>query len=85
MSSRDIQRCRRSATIGGGSETARERDIATYAARGETAKDIAARLFLSTRTVNNHLQNVYTKLGISGRRELADALGLTDPISEPGP
>jgi hypothetical protein len=35
--------------------TARERDIATYAARGETAKDIAARLFLSTRTVNNHL------------------------------
>jgi DNA-binding CsgD family transcriptional regulator len=61
--------------------SARERDIATYAAQGETAKEIAARLFLSTRTVNNHLQNVYTKLGISGRRELADALGLGEPLS----
>ena len=47
--------------------SARERDIATFAAQGETAKEIAARLFLSMRTVNNHLQNVYTKLGISGR------------------
>jgi len=60
--------------------SARERDVAKLAAQGESAKEIAARLFLSTRTVNNHLQNVYTKLGISGRRELADALGddLTD-------
>jgi len=62
--------------------SARERDIATYAARGESAKEIAARLFLSTRTVNNHLQNVYTKLGISGRRELAGALQLSEPFSE---
>jgi DNA-binding CsgD family transcriptional regulator len=54
--------------------TPRERDIATLAARGEPSKDIADRLFLSIRTVNNHLQNVYTKLGVTGRRQLATAL-----------
>ena len=46
--------------------TARERDIATLAAQGESSKEIAERLFLSVRTVNNHLQNVYSKLGVAG-------------------
>ena len=54
--------------------TARERDIATMAAQGESSKAIAERLFLSVRTVNNHLQNVYSKLGVTGRRQLAAAL-----------
>ena len=54
--------------------TARERDIATSAAQGESSKAIAERLFLSVRTVNNHLQNVYSKLGVTGRGQLADAL-----------
>ena len=58
--------------------TARERDIASLAARGRSGQEIADQLFLSVRTVNNHLQNVYSKLGISGRRQLAAAL------SEPG-
>jgi DNA-binding CsgD family transcriptional regulator len=62
--------------------TPRERDIATLAASGESSKDIADRLFLSVRTVNNHLQNVYSKLGVSGRRQLASALAeLTDVSS----
>jgi DNA-binding CsgD family transcriptional regulator/tetratricopeptide (TPR) repeat protein len=51
--------------------TRREREIATLAAEGASSKDIAAKLFLSTRTVDNHLQSVYGKLGISGRHELA--------------
>lgn len=51
--------------------TRREREIAALAAEGASSKDIAARLFLSTRTVDNHLQSVYGKLGISGRHELA--------------
>jgi DNA-binding CsgD family transcriptional regulator len=38
--------------------SAREREIASFAAQGETATEVAARLFLSKRTVNNHLQNV---------------------------
>jgi DNA-binding CsgD family transcriptional regulator len=57
--------------------TKRERDIATLAVQGQTAKEIAEQLFLSPRTVNNHLQSVYTKLGISGRAELAAALRTT--------
>jgi len=54
--------------------TARERDIATLAAQGESSKAIAARLFLSVRTVNNHLQSVYSKLGVTGRGQLAGVL-----------
>jgi len=62
--------------------TPRERDIATLAARGQSSKDIADRLFLSVRTVNNHLQSVYSKLGISGRRQLSSALADEDPIGQ---
>ena len=54
--------------------TPRERDVASLAARGASSREIADRLYLSVRTVNNHLQSVYSKLGISGRRELANAL-----------
>ena len=56
--------------------THRERDIAALAAQGESSKDIAARLYLSVRTVNNHLQSAYAKLGLSGRRQLAGALSI---------
>ncbi len=51
--------------------TRREREIAALASAGSSSKEIAAKLFLSTRTVDNHLQSVYGKLGISGRHELA--------------
>lgn len=50
--------------------TPREREIASLAAQGLSSNEIAQRLFLSPRTVNNHLQSTYTKLGIRGRREL---------------
>ena len=53
----------------------REREIAMLAAAGIASKDIADRLYLSVRTVNNHLQHAYTKLGVSGRVDLAQALG----------
>jgi DNA-binding NarL/FixJ family response regulator len=52
----------------------REREIATLAADGLSSKDIADRLYLSVRTVNNHLQNAYSKLGVSSRAELAQSL-----------
>jgi DNA-binding CsgD family transcriptional regulator len=54
--------------------TAREREIALLVADGLTSKEVAERLYLSARTVSNHLQNAYAKLGISKRTELADAL-----------
>jgi DNA-binding CsgD family transcriptional regulator len=54
--------------------TRREREIARLAADGASSKQIADRLFLSVRTVDNHLQNVYTKLGITSRARLRQAL-----------
>ena len=50
--------------------TKREREIAALAAQGISSNEIAERLFLSPRTVNNHLQATYAKLGIRGRGEL---------------
>lgn len=55
--------------------TPAERETAVLAAAGRSNKEIAAQLVLSTRTVENRLQRVYEKLGISGRAELAAELG----------
>ncbi|MFE0654559.1 AAA family ATPase [Streptomyces sp. NPDC059534] len=55
--------------------TNREREIALLAAKNSPSKDIAKDLVLSVRTVDNHLQRIYNKLGITTRNELADALG----------
>jgi DNA-binding CsgD family transcriptional regulator len=54
--------------------TIRERQIAKLAAVGVPSKEIADRLYLSARTVDNHLLRVYAKLGVAGRAELAGAL-----------
>ncbi len=58
--------------------TAREREIAVLAAARVRSKEVATRLGLSVRTVDNHLGNVFRKLGIQGRDELADALAAAD-------
>ncbi|MFG2769818.1 helix-turn-helix transcriptional regulator [Streptomyces sp. NPDC048350] len=50
--------------------TDRERDIAQLIGRGLTNREIAARLFVSSKTVEYHLSHVYQKLSLSGRREL---------------
>lgn len=54
--------------------TRREREVASLAAQGLSNSDIADRLVISLRTVENHLHAVYTKLGIAGRHELASIL-----------
>jgi DNA-binding CsgD family transcriptional regulator len=62
--------------MSGGPEglTRREREVAGLAAAGASSREIAAKLYLSVRTVDNHLQNVYGKLGVTSREELARIL-----------
>jgi DNA-binding CsgD family transcriptional regulator len=51
--------------------TAQEVHIAQLVAEGHTNRDVAGQLFLSPRTIEFHLRNVFRKLGISSRTELA--------------
>lgn len=50
--------------------TKRETQVARLAARGLTDVEIAAQLYISERTVGNHLYSIYRKLDINSRREL---------------
>ena len=54
-----------------GSLTPQELQIVRLAAQGLSNKDIAAQLFLSSRTVGHHLYKAYPKLGVASRSELA--------------
>jgi len=54
--------------------TPREAEIASRAARGESAKEIGAALRISWRTVSRHLSTIYTKLGVDSRHGLAEAV-----------
>lgn len=54
--------------------TTREHEVAHLAATGLTSREIAERLGVSVRTVDNQLHAVYTKLGVRSRRDLAALL-----------
>jgi DNA-binding NarL/FixJ family response regulator len=49
----------------------REREIVVLVAQGFKNKEMAERMFISEQTVKNHLHNVFDKLGVSDRLELA--------------
>jgi ATP/maltotriose-dependent transcriptional regulator MalT len=56
--------------------TRRERQVAILAGQGFSNSAIATRLFVSVRTVENHLHRVYAKLGVTCRKHLPEAVGI---------
>ncbi|MFC7610259.1 response regulator transcription factor [Teichococcus aestuarii] len=51
--------------------TAREAEVLLWLARGKSNRDIAEILVMSPRTVNKHLETVFTKLGVENRASAA--------------
>ena len=62
---------RKRPTSGWASLTPTEREVVQLVSEGLANNDIAARLFISPRTVQSHLTHVYTKLGLNSRVQLA--------------
>ena len=52
--------------------TAQELHIARLVATGATSREVAEHLFLSPRTIEAHLRNIFRKLGITSRRQLRE-------------
>jgi len=66
-------RPRRPALSGAEALTHSERRVAQLAVEGLTNREIAQALFITTKTVEDHLSRSYAKLGVTGRHQLADA------------
>jgi DNA-binding NarL/FixJ family response regulator len=94
LASRGMHVLPRSAAAGGGSETfgvegsdlltPREADVLELLQEGATNAQIAHALSVGVETVRTHARNIYRKLGISSRRELA-RLARPDPVVVAGP
>jgi DNA-binding CsgD family transcriptional regulator len=75
---------RRSTTAPTQELTPPEQRVAAAVARGLTNRQAAAELFLSPKTIEFHLGQIYRKLGISSRSQLAAALDAED-VAAPDP
>src|SRR3954469_13131022 len=73
------RRPRRAMRAGRDALTPSERRVAQLAAAGLSNADIAARLYITTKTVEHHLAAVYRKLSIRSRRQLPPALNPPAP------
>jgi DNA-binding CsgD family transcriptional regulator len=62
--------------------TAREREVATLLARGLSRAEIAETLVLSAHTVEDHVKNLYEKLGVASRQELVARVFLDEYLPE---
>ena len=74
-------RPRRPAIRGQEALTLRERQVATLAAEGLSNREIAEALVVTVKTVEWHLGNSFTKLGVTSRRELTGKLAVEEPQS----
>lgn len=66
-----LRRLEGSAQRSNGGLTAREREVAALIAQGLTNGQLADRLYISPKTAAVHVSNILTKLGLSGRAEVA--------------
>jgi predicted ATPase/DNA-binding CsgD family transcriptional regulator len=66
--------------------SAREREVVALIAQGRSNREIAGKLVLSVRTVERHIENVYNRLGITGKagRAIVTAYALRHHLVEPG-
>jgi two-component system nitrate/nitrite response regulator NarL len=64
--------------------TAREREIVAAVAAGDSNRQIAARLGLAEDTVKHHITNIFDKLGVSNRAEMA-AYAASHGLAQPPP
>jgi DNA-binding CsgD family transcriptional regulator len=51
--------------------TAREAQVLRLIADGSTTRDISEQLFISAKTADNHIQHIYTKIGVTNRAAAA--------------
>ena len=72
-------RPRRVHTSGRDALTPSELRVAQMAAEGRTSREIAQALFVTTRTIDVHLQHAYSKLNINSRKQLSGALARDVP------
>ncbi|UTI65887.1 helix-turn-helix transcriptional regulator [Paraconexibacter antarcticus] len=62
--------------------TAREREVATLLARGLSRAEIAEALVVSPHTVEDHVRNLYEKVGVTSRQELVARVFLDEYLPE---
>jgi DNA-binding NarL/FixJ family response regulator len=65
-----------------GGLTAREREVATLIAQGQSNRTIAAALVITERTAERHVANILTKLGFTSRVQIA-AWAVQKGLSQP--
>lgn len=59
--------------------TARQRQLAEYAAAGATMREVSAAMDITEHTAKSHLKQIYMRLGVSSRVELVEALRALNP------
>jgi DNA-binding NarL/FixJ family response regulator len=69
-----FQRRKKHGGVGVGALSAGELEVAELVTARKTNREIAAELFLSEKTIETHLRNIFGKLGVSSRRAVANAL-----------